>query len=347
VTEQAFPWPAGSATGIGSLPGVDVAEAQRIVLGELPALPHLPELPARGPGADLLGRGAGLLVELPVELYAARWRVAARPGRDLRRARDLLDRDLDQMTEQADGYAGTFKIQAAGPFTLAAGLELPGGGRLLRDAGALRDLTGSLAEGLRGHVAEVRRRLPAATVLLQLDEPSLPAVLAGRIPTDSGLGAYRPVPAPDARSLLRVVVEAVEAPVVVHCCAPDVPLELIRSAGAAAVALDLDLVERLDPLGEAIDAGLGLLAGAAPSTGQAPPPGAGSGSVARGGAGPWSVAVADRVRGLWDRLGFPRARLAEQVVLTPACGLAGATPDYARAVLTACREAARRLHEDG
>jgi hypothetical protein len=347
VTEQAFPWPAGSATGIGSLPGVDVAEAQRIVLGELPALPHLPELPARGPGADLLGRGAGLLVELPVELYAARWRVAARPGRDLRRARDLMDRDLDQMTEQADGYAGTFKIQAAGPFTLAAGLELPGGGRLLRDAGALRDLTGSLAEGLRGHVAEVRRRLPAATVLLQLDEPSLPAVLAGRIPTDSGLGAYRPVPAPDARSLLRAVVEAVEAPVVVHCCAPDVPLELICSAGAAAVALDLDLVERLDPLGEAIDAGLGLLAGAAPSTGQAPPPGAGSGSVARGGAGPWSVAVADRVRGLWDRLGIPRARLAEQVVLTPACGLAGATPDYARAVLTACREAARRLHEDG
>ncbi|MDG4829391.1 methionine synthase [Solwaraspora sp. WMMD1047] len=337
MTERAFPWPAGAATGIGSLPGVDVAEAQRIVLGELPALPHLPELPARGPGADLLGRGAGLLVELPVELYAARWRVVARPGRDLRRTRDLLDRDLDQMTEQADGYAGTFKIQAAGPFTLAAGLDLPGGGRLLRDQGALRDLTGSLAEGLRGHVAEVRRRLPAATVLLQLDEPSLPAVLAGRIPTDSGLGAYRPVPAPDARSLLRAVVEAVGVPVVVHCCAPDVPLELIRSAGAVAVALDLDLVERLDPLGEAIDAGLGLLAGAAPSTGQAPP----------GGAGPWSVAVADRVRVLWDRLGFPRARLAEQVVLTPACGLAGATPDYARAVLTACRDAARRLHEDG
>jgi hypothetical protein len=32
-------------------------------------------------------------------------------------------------------------------------------------------------------------------------------------------------------------------------------------------------------------------------------------------------------------------------VVTPACGLAGASPDYVRAVLTECREAARRLAE--
>ncbi|GAB3848684.1 hypothetical protein GCM10029963_31930 [Micromonospora andamanensis] len=70
----------GAATGIGSLPGTDIAEAQRVVLGELPGLPHLPELPARGPGADLIGRTGGLLVELPIELYAARWRVARGPA---------------------------------------------------------------------------------------------------------------------------------------------------------------------------------------------------------------------------------------------------------------------------
>ncbi len=78
---MSFPWPRGSATGVGSLPGIDIAEAQRTVLGELPDLPHLAELPARGPGADMIGRTAALLVELPVELYAARWRVASRPGR--------------------------------------------------------------------------------------------------------------------------------------------------------------------------------------------------------------------------------------------------------------------------
>ena len=105
-----------------------------------PPCPHLPELPARGPGADLIGRTGGLLVELPVELYAARWRIAPRPGRDLRRARDLMERDLDQLAEQAEEYAGPVKVQAAGPFTLAAALELPIGGRLLRDPGAVRDL---------------------------------------------------------------------------------------------------------------------------------------------------------------------------------------------------------------
>jgi hypothetical protein len=33
------------------------------------------------------------------------------------------------------------------------------------------------------------------------------------------------------------------------------------------------------------------------------------------------------------------------VVLTPACGLAGAPPGYARAVLAHCRDAARLLPE--
>ncbi|WP_330439993.1 methionine synthase [Micromonospora sp. NBC_00821] len=334
MTDQAWPWPAGAATGIGSLPGTDIGEAQRVVLGELPELPHLPELPARGPGADMIGRSAGLLVEVPVEVYAGRWRVAPRPGRDLRRARDLMERDLDQLAEQAEGYAGPIKVQAAGPLTLAASLELPIGGRMLRDPGAVRDLTGSLAEGLRAHVAAVARRLPQASVLLQLDEPSLPTVLAGRVPTESGLGAYRAVDSVDAAALLRTVVEAVGVPTLVHCCAPDVPLELIRSTGAVAVALDLDLVTKLDPLGEAIDAGLGLLAGAAPTR----PPSAGG--------VPTSAQIADRVRQVWDRLGFPRRQLAEQVVVTPACGLAGATPEYARAVLAACRDAGRRLGED-
>ncbi|QLQ39682.1 methionine synthase [Micromonospora robiginosa] len=334
MTDQQWPWPAGAATGIGSLPGTDIAEAQRIVLGELPTLPHLPELPARGPGADLVGRTAGLLVELPVELYAARWRVAARPGRDLRRARDLMERDLDQLAEQAEEYAGPVKVQAAGPFTLAATLELPLGGRILRDPGAVRDLAGSLGEGLRGHVAAVARRLPRASVLLQLDEPSLPAVLAGRVPTESGFGTHRAVETEVARALLRDVFDAAGVPTLVHCCAPDVPLELIRSAGATGVALDLSLVTDLDPLGEAIDAGFGLLAGAAPTR----PPASGR--------APTSAEVADRVRRVWDQLGFPRRRLAEQVVVTPACGLAGATPAYARAVLAACRDAGRRLVEE-
>ncbi|MCU7723580.1 methionine synthase [Actinoplanes sp. KI2] len=327
-----FPWPVGAATGIGSLPGTDVVEAQRIVFGELPDLPHLPELPARGPGADLIGRSAGFLVELPVQLYAGRWQMAPRPGADLRRTLDLLERDLDQATEQGDGFAGTFKVQAAGPWTLAASLDLQIGGRLLRDPGAVRDLTDSLAEGLRRHVDDVRKRLPHATVLLQLDEPSLPAVLAGQVPTESGLSAYRAVDGHDAATALRTVVESAGAPVVAHCCAADVPLQVLRDSGAAAVALDLALLKDLDPVGEAIEAGIGLFAGAAPTR-------------PAGGRPLTGKQIAERVQKLWTRLGFPAARLAEQVVVTPACGLAGASEPYARAVLTACREAGRRIAE--
>ncbi len=359
--ERSWPWPRGAATGVGSLPGTDVAEAQRIVLGELPDLPHLPELPARGPGADMIGRSAGLLVELPVELYAARWRVASRPGIDLRRILDLLERDLDQMTEQADGYRGAFKLQSAGVWTLAAEIDLPVGGRMLRDPGAVRDLAASLAEGLAAHVAQVRARVPGASVILQLDEPSLPAVLAGRIPTESGFSVLPPVEPATAIGHMREVVEAVGVPVVVHCCAPGVPVELIRSAGAAAVGLDLSLVAGrdmadLDKLGEALDAGLGLFAGAAPSSAPAGTAGltaapigaAGLTAAPAGAAGappPASAEVADRVRELWHRLGFPLSTVASQVVVTPACGLARATPEYARAALRACREAGLRLSE--
>jgi methionine synthase II (cobalamin-independent) len=326
-----FPWATGVATGIGSLPGTDIAEAQRLVLGELPDFPHLPELPDRGPGADMIGRGAGFLIDLPVQLYAGRWQIAPRSGKDLRRTADLLERDLDQLAEQASGYTGPLKIQAAGPWTLAANVDLPIGGRLLRDAGAVRDLTDSLAEGLRRHVSDMQRRLPGAAIVLQVDEPALPAVIAGRVPTESGLSAYRPIDAPDAAGALRTVVTAAGVPVVVHCCADDVPLRVMRDAGAAAVALDLALLPDLDPLGEALDAGLGLFAGAVPTR----PP--------SDGRAPTSAAIADRVRTVWTRLGFPAERLPRQVVVTPACGLAGAPPAYVRKVLPACREAARRL----
>src|SRR5205814_36322 len=171
--------------------------------------------------------------------------------------------------------------------------------------------------------------VPGASVILQLDEPSLPSVLAGRVPTESGFSTLRAVEEPTARDALAQVVAAVGVPVVVHCCAPDVPVGLIREAGAAGVALDLSLGPALDPLGEALDAGWGLFAGAFPAVG-APPP---------------AARVAATVTELWHKLGLPTDRLREQVVVTPACGSAGATPADARAALTAARETAQRLLE--
>jgi hypothetical protein len=108
-----------------------------------------------------------------------------------------------------------------------------------------------------------------------------------------------------------------------------VPVALIRSAGAVGVALDLSLQPALDPLGEALDAGFGLFAGAFSAVGPPPP----------------AKEVAATVRDLWRKLGFPLDRLPEQVVVTPACGAAGATPEDARAGLTVARDAARQLLE--
>jgi methionine synthase II (cobalamin-independent) len=330
MADQAWPWPRGSATGIGSLPGTDVAEAAKLVFGELPDLPHLPELPARGPGADMIGRSTAFLTDMPVELYASRWRVASRPGRDLRRTLDLLERDLDALTVAGQGYAGTVKIQAAGPWTLAASVDLAVGGRMLRDHGAARDVAESLTDGLGRHVADVRTRLPGATVVLQIEEPSLPAVLAGEVPTESGLYTLRSVEESTVESSLRTLVAAVGAPVVVHCCARRVPIGLLARTGVAALSVDLSLIDDLDPFGEAVDAGVGIFAGAAATTGERVPA---------------SADLADAVDTLWRRLGFAPERLADQVVVTPACGLAGASPEYARGVLAACVEAGRRLAE--
>jgi len=57
------------------------------------------------------------------------------------------------------------------------------------------------------------------------------------------------------------------------------------------------------------------------------------------------AATVEPVRQLWVRLGLDRQRLVDQVVVTPTCGLAGASPPHARAALTLAREAARALTE--
>lgn len=325
------PWTPGTATGVGSMPGTDPREASRIVVGELPGLPGLPELPNRGAGADLIGRTAALLVDLAVELVPSGYRVTARPGADHRRAVDLLRTDLDAF-EEAMEAAGTrpqvVKVQAAGPWTLSSEVELHSGHKVLTDHGARREFAASLAEGLRVHAAEVSRRLGVHTVV-QLDEPSLPTVLSGGVRTPSGYGTVPAVSEADAAELLRGVLDALPVPRIVHCCAPRPPLALMRAAGADALAVDAELLAgapraTLDALGEAWDSGASVLLGLVPALDPAVPP-----TLAR---------LARPALDLVDRLGFPRALLAEQCLPTPSCGLAGAGAGWARRALTLVTE---------
>ena len=321
----------GPASGVGSLPGGDPTEALRLVLGELPEFAHLPELPGRGAGADLIGRTAALLVDLAVDLTPAGWRLVPRPGIDQRRAREFLDRDLDALTDVADDYTGPFKVQAAGPWTLAAGLERTRGDRAVIDPGARRDLAQSLAEGVAAHAAAVAARVPGARVVVQFDEPSVPAVLEGGLPTVSGFGKLAAVEGTVVEQELAATVAAVGGPVVVHCCASRMPLDLFRAAGADGVSFDLGLVQDLDAVGTAIEAGTHLLVGVVPGTDTAL-------------AAP--KATASRVSAWWRELGFPAEDLAAAVTLTPSCGLAGASPGYARSAMAHVREAAKYLQPE-
>ncbi|QWB22930.1 MULTISPECIES: methionine synthase [Streptomyces] len=323
----------GAATGVGSMPGGDAREAAKTVTGTFEDFPFLPELPARGPGADMIGRTAGLLVELYARVEPSGWRLGDRPGRDTKRARSWLGEDLDALEEFTQEYEGPLKVQAVGPWTLAANLELRNGEAVLSDPGACRDLAASLAEGLRLHLDEVRRRIPGARLVLQLDEPSLTAVLRGQVKSASGYRTHRAVDRQIVEATLRDAMGVHDGPVVVHSCAPDVPFALLRRSGAAAVSFDFSLLTERDDdaIGEAVEAGTRLFTGVVPGT-----------------EGPLSDPAGSvmGVRTLWRRLGLSPGLLAEAVTVTPACGLAGASPGYARTALAHCVRAARSLADN-
>jgi len=331
------------------MPGTNPAEAMRVVAGELPDFPYLPELPDRGPGADLTGRTAALLVDVPVEVTPRGWRLAERPGRDLARARSMLSSDLDAMEEVLDGFRGPVKIQVCGPWTLAATLELT---RTLNvaiaDPGAVADLTASLAEGVAAHAAELAKRVPGARLVVQFDEPGLSAVAGGEVPTASGLSRVAPVEPDVLRERLAQVIASTGKYTVVHSCSTAVPFGIIRAAGAHAISFDLSQLRRgdEDAVAEVAEAGLGLLTGVVPA---GPPPDAGptrpTGTAAPGDGSAEARQAAERVIRLWRRLGLPLETCPAQAVITPACGLAGASPDQARAALTRCREAGSMLAE--
>ncbi len=218
----------------------------------------------------------------------------------------------------ADGYRGALKIQVCGPWTMAARIELTRSQEpALADPGAIADLIASLAEGVAAHVADVRIRVPGAQLMVQLDEPALPAVLAGRVPSASGLNRVRAIEEQDAAAGLRTVLATAQAPVIVHCCAPSAPLRMMADAGAIGAGLDLSQLRRgeEESVAEVVEAGLALFAGAVPALpppAARPEPSAAPSDPQRDRAGELLSprAAAGRVVELWRRMGWPVARPA-------------------------------------
>jgi len=327
-----------AATGIGSWPGTAARQAAEVIVGELHTLPHLPELPARGVGADLVGRVGALLVDIGIDTTARGYRVARGRSAVVRRATSLLGEDLDALEEAWEtaglrGEARTVKVQAVGPITLAAQLELSNGHRAITDRGAVRDLTDSLAEGLAEHRAEVARRLDA-DVVVQFDEPALPAALAGRLTGVTGLTAVHPIDEQLAVGLLDDCVARVGGQIVLHSCAAELPWKVLQRSRISALSVDVSTLsaDDLDGIGEFVESDravwLGVIASTAPDS------------------RPSAEEIATSVVAVTDRLGFSRAVLREQVGVTPACGLAGASPQWARTAVELAQKAADAIAED-
>jgi methionine synthase II (cobalamin-independent) len=327
-----------AATGIGSWPGTSPRQAAEIVVGELHRLAHLVELPARGVGADLIGRAGALLVDIGIDTVPRGYRVAAGRSAVTRRAASLLAEDVDALEEAWEeaglrGSQRTVKVQAPGPITLAAQLELPNGHRAITDPGAVRDLAGSLAEGVAVHRAEVARRLDCP-VVVQFDEPSLPAALEGRLTGVTSLSPVHPVDESVAAALLDDCVATVGGEVAIHSCAPRLPWTLFQRSTVDAVSFDVSTLtaDDLDSVGEFVESGRTVLLGVVPAIAPDRRPSA--------------EEVAKSVVTFTDRLGFPRAVLPERIGVTLTCGLAGATPEWARTAIELTQKAADAIADD-
>lgn len=333
--------PTGVGTGVGSMPGADAAEAAAIVNGELD-LAFVAEQPTRGIGADLIGRMAAILIDLPMDAGTWGYRLSGRPSSVTRRATDLLRTDLDAVEELWDraGFIGTgrtIKVQACGPYTFAATAELGTGHRVIRDSGAVRDVLGSTAEGVRALADSVAARL-GAEVIVQLDEPMIGAVLDGTVPSLTRYDPILPRPVADVANALAEVVSAIDRPVLIHDCAAP-RWDLVSRLPGVGWSLDLSQPRTadLDGIGMLLDRGDVLAAGVVPATAEA------GRILAAAEAG--EKAAAELAR-LIDRIGLSRKVLRDNVLVTPTCGLSGASSAHATAALGAAARAGSLLADD-
>jgi hypothetical protein len=305
-------------SGTGPWPGADPLEAQTTVLGDVAdvpegveGLPWVVRLPERGPYGTLAADGLAHLVEMPAELGPHGWRLADRPGLDATRLAAAHRADLDALAVAAHGWSGPLVLAVPGPLSLAASVDLARGDRVVGDAGAVAELTESLAVGVADRLADVVRVVPGARPTVLLHEPLLAAVVAGVLPTFSGYARLRAVPAPVASERLARVVAVLRADgaerVVLHVGAGTAAVGAARGAGADALGVDVAALDerRWEAVAEAVEAGTALWAAVPqPETSQC--------------AGPDVRGVADAVLRGWDRVGLEPARLRDVVLLAPA-----------------------------
>lgn len=313
---------AGVTTGLGSMPGEDSLSAARWI-SDLWSLPHLPELPQRGPWTGMIGRAASVLVDLPVDLQPRGWRLVDRPGQDLRRAQKFLSSDVDALEESLVGYQGPIKIQTAGPWTLIANLFTQKERPVLIDSSACNDVAQSLAVGIREQIARMRAFDGITEVFVQVDEPSLVGVLSGAGGTL--LSAPRIPERVEVELLWSHLVDAIHAEgakAVLHMCAPNPPLDMAQRFDALSVPVGIG-AEVIAPW---LDEGKVLWLGVIPAI---------------EGALPAVGSTIEKVKSLMGDAGF--AQRMDLLSITAECGFATAGVGYIKDASKHCKDVLQEL----
>jgi methionine synthase II (cobalamin-independent) len=137
-----------------------------------------------------------------------------------------------------------------------------------------------------------------------------------------------------AGALLDTCADVVGASVLLHSCASGLPWELLQRSKIGAVSVDAATLRAadLDGIAAFVESGRTVMLGVVAST--APP------------RRPSAEEVAAALVAVTDRLGFGRSALRDRIGVTPACGLAGTTAQWARTAIELARTAARVFAED-
>jgi hypothetical protein len=294
--------PSAAPTGIGSLPHRDPAKAAAFTLTTLPELPAVPSLPRRSPAEGMIAQAAVGIPGITIGQYGS---LAVDPQRADPKA--PVETDLDHggyegmkaFLDAADpARTSVVKWQIVGPVTL--GLTLVRAGVRAR---AAFDLA---TRAVQSHIDAIHQRiaaaLPNATQLVFLDEPMLTDLQTAEFP-------LKPDRAIDHVSGVLAMIESFGVSGV-HCCGHGDWASILAS-GPDVLSLPAEpaLVDVAGYLAEFLDNGGWIAWGVIPTDRPIPM------SLER----PWR-----EVRAVWCSLvshGCDPARLLQQALMTPACGL--------------------------
>ena len=152
----------------------------------------------------MIGRTMAMVTELGADLQPAGWRLTDASGIDHRRAKSLLAQDLDTAEELRPARHDAFKMQVAGPWTLAA-IGRATARRQGRSPTTVRGATWPRRSprAWRDHVADVRRRLrPRRRSSSRSTSPPCLPCWPASIPTASGFSRHRSVDNADAAAAI-------------------------------------------------------------------------------------------------------------------------------------------------